>query len=75
MESKNQFGTTALSTALVCAARGGHQGIVELLLKQGADINSQDSDGDTALMKAACKCHQGVVQLLLEQGAQIDTTN
>ena len=40
-------------TVLILAAANGHERVVELLLRRGAEINKQDSDGATALMIAA----------------------
>ena len=40
-------------TALHCAAAGGHEASVELLLRRGADATSLDSAGDTAAHLAA----------------------
>ena len=39
-------------TALMLAARGGHEKCVELLLNKSADVNLQDDHGRTALMFA-----------------------
>ena len=46
-------------TLLMGAARYGHERVVELLLRHGAEINLQDSDGGTALMDAAAKATSG----------------
>ena len=35
------------------AAVNGHERVVELLLRHGAEVNQQDSDGRTALTLAA----------------------
>ena len=40
-------------TALMRAATEGHERVVDLLLRGGAEIELQDSDGFTALMHAA----------------------
>lgn len=51
----------------------GFEDIVRLLLEQGANIESKDSDGCTALPHAAKMGHQDMVRLLLEQGANIES--
>jgi hypothetical protein len=49
---------------------------VELLLKNGAEVNVSDSSGTTsyctALSVAAARGHKQIVQLLLENGADVD---
>ena len=41
----------------------------------GADINAQDSDGDTALHVAATINNEQIFKLLLEKGASVDVKN
>ena len=48
------------------AARKGHKDVVELLLKNGADIHAEN---DYALRMAAWNGHKDIVELLLENGA------
>ena len=62
-------------TALMAAARYGHERMVDLLLQRGAEINKQKSDGFTALMLAAEKGHERVVELLLQHGAEANLQN
>ena len=45
-------------TLLMGAAFNGHERVVELLIRHGADINLQDSNGLTALMLAAIDGHE-----------------
>jgi ankyrin repeat protein len=40
-----------------------------LLIERGADVNLQDSDGNTALMEAVLMDSEAVVRKLLESGA------
>jgi ankyrin repeat protein len=57
---------------LYLAARGGHEGVVRLLLERGAEIDARNpgsAAGRTALVGAAEKGHEGVVRALLERGA------
>ena len=49
--------------------------ILTLFLRNGIDINSQDSYGVTALQLAAKHGHKSIVQLLLENKASIDMEN
>ena len=62
-------------TLLMGAARYGHERVVELLLRHGAEINLQDSNGGTALMLAARNGHERVVELLIRRGAEINLQN
>lgn len=55
------------------AAVYGHEIVVDLLLKNGAEINEKDMDQRMALQLAAVYGQERVVQLLLEHGAKIHT--
>lgn len=71
-------------TPLICAARGGHAGIVETLLRYVADdvLNRQNKSGDTALICAA-RCKEDgketeyakTLDLLLAKGADPNKAN
>ena len=56
-------------TALCFASHGGHSGVVQILLKGGADPNMQKKDGATAVMSASANGHSEVVQILLKGDA------
>jgi ankyrin repeat protein len=43
---------------------------VKLLLKKGADMESEGNIGQTPLLLAARNWHEAVVMLLLEKGAE-----
>ena len=47
------------------SASQGHERVVELLIRRGAEVNLQDSNGVTALMMAAFFGHHAVVSLSL----------
>lgn len=57
------------STALMLAARDGHDAAVFALLEEGADVNLQSSSGNTPLMHAAQRSSPDVVVTLLGAGA------
>jgi ankyrin repeat protein len=62
-------------TALMLASAGGHIGIVNILLGNGASINHRDQAGHTALNWAAMRGRTQVASALLEMGADINTRN
>jgi ankyrin repeat protein len=49
---------------LSCAAAGGYEAVVRLLLEKGAEPDSKDMFGRTPLSLAAERGHRTVVQLL-----------
>jgi len=51
-------------TPLHFASQNGHETVVRLLLDQGADVNSQATDGMTPSSLAAANNHQGILHLL-----------
>lgn len=59
-------------TALTLACAGGHEELVELLIKRGADIEHRDKKGFTPLILAATAGHEKVVDILLNNGADIE---
>lgn len=59
-------------TALHVAAEQGHSSVVQLLLDNGAGVDTLDCERLTALHKAAKQGHASVVQLLLDNGARQD---
>ena len=62
-------------TPLMYAAKGGHNEIIELLLKYGADLDKKDSYGETALFYAVAGKSKHTVSLLLVRGADADIKN
>ena len=65
-------GKTALMTAV---GPQGHVNMVKLLLAHGADVNAQDSGGNTALTDALTFGETENVRLLLAHGADIHLTS
>ena len=57
-------------TALMLASYKGKFEIVELLIKNGADVNLRDEDGYTALYYATRANHKEVMAFLQEHGAK-----
>lgn len=60
------------TTAIQVAAENNHFDIIEILLKAGADINS-DAGGSTALHRAARLGNVGMIDFLVERGANINS--
>jgi serine/threonine protein kinase len=60
------------ATSLMAAAAEGREGVALLLLKHGANVNTQSGVGWTALHFAAIYGKEEVVRLLLEEGADIN---
>ena len=71
----NVRATTRLgaNTPLVIAARNGSAGVVDVLLKAGADAKAPTSTGTTPLMLAAASGNVEAVKALIAAGAEVDT--
>ncbi|VDD77265.1 unnamed protein product [Mesocestoides corti] len=65
----------SLITPLHIASEMGYNECVDILVKNGACVNSQDSNGDTPLHKAARHGHVECMRTLLDVGACTDTRN
>lgn len=61
-------------TALMWASYKGHENVVNLLIKYGANLDIKDNLGNTALMMADANGHLNIVNLLIDAGA-VSTTN
>ncbi|MCI5146631.1 MAG: ankyrin repeat domain-containing protein, partial [Candidatus Electrothrix sp. AR3] len=53
----------------------GNTAAVQALVEKGADLNAQNSYGDTPLMIAARYGYIDIIQVLLNKGADVDTKN
>ncbi|KAF9894957.1 hypothetical protein FE257_004579 [Aspergillus nanangensis] len=56
-------------TPLMLATRSGHRNLVQLLLRNSADVEARDSFGDTALSSSAADGSAAIVKVLLRHGA------
>ena len=59
-------------TALIWAARNGHEGVCDLLITRGCKADMQSNNGMTALICAAAYGHEGVCDLLITRGCKAD---
>eukprot|EP01087_Luapelamoeba_hula_P024570 TRINITY_DN940_c0_g3_i1.p1 TRINITY_DN940_c0_g3~~TRINITY_DN940_c0_g3_i1.p1 ORF type:complete len:792 (-),score=144.31 TRINITY_DN940_c0_g3_i1:57-2432(-) len=57
--------------AMMFACRGGNVKVVNLLLQRGAQINDQDTHGNTPFYYAAMYGHTPVLKLLIKKGADM----
>jgi ankyrin repeat protein len=64
-----------LDAAFMNASMMGETQVARNLLGHGANINSQNDDGDTAVMLAVSRNHVVTVQFLLEYGADTSLQN
>lgn len=60
-------------SALMVAAKKGHQQLAEQLIELGVDVNESTDTQGTPFMFAVLGGHQDLAQWLLDQGADIDT--
>ncbi|CAJ0583600.1 unnamed protein product, partial [Mesorhabditis spiculigera] len=58
-------------TALHLAGQRGHVGLIDLLLRKGANQSLSDLEGNTALMMAIKNNHAACAQLFLERGIDV----
>ena len=71
IESKNEFGVTALYVA----SEVGAEAVVKRLLKHNADVQAVGYIGYTALHRAARNGYSKIVDLLLNAGAKTNVPN
>lgn len=62
------------STALIIASEHGYLGLVELLIKKGANIEASNIDKCTSLFMATLKNHYEVVNILINNGANANVS-
>ena len=62
-------------TLLHYASGNGSDDVVELLIKEGADVNAMDSAGNTPLHHAAMSERKNTVSLLVQGGANVSAVN
>ena len=62
-------------TPIIIAAYNEKDEIVSLLLRLGANANSQDLAGNSALMGASFKGYRKIVEILLHHGASVNLLN
>jgi ankyrin repeat protein len=67
--------STAAATSLIDAVKAGNGQSVRALLKQRADVNSQEPDGMTALHWAVRNDDAETAQLLIRAGANVKAAN
>ena len=51
----------------------GHQEIVKLLIKRGADVNQKDKDGWAPLLYATALGQEEIIELFISKGADVNT--
>ena len=61
--------------ALMKAADNNQTDVVRYLLNNGANVNKQNSSGDTALHFAFCSNSTDAMRILLQHGARKDIKN
>jgi ankyrin repeat protein len=71
VKSTDRFGRTSLSYA----AQSGCEGVVTLLLDQGAELETKDRLSRTPLIWATQRGREAAVKLLLDRGAELETRN
>jgi len=68
---RNEYGATAMHHA----AEHNHIGMIEYLIKNGADIEARNLPGDTALHIAVRRGYGTVAKLLIDAGVEVDKKN
>lgn len=71
----NEADAETKTTALHLSADRGNLAISLMLLNAGANVNSQDINGDTPLHNACLCGHKEIISLLLSRGADKQLQN
>lgn len=68
-----QHGFTASdASALLMAAKSGHNGLVKRLILKGAEVNERSLTGKSALTEATLNHHLTTMKILINAGAAVD---
>lgn len=62
-------------TLLIWAVSEGYHDIAVTLIEAGAELDAQNSDGNTALLRAACENRAELASVLIKVGARLDVQN
>ncbi len=57
------------------AASDGRNDLIESSLKEGADVNAREQEGETPLMYAAANGHTDTVLFLIDKGADVNAVS
>ena len=63
------------ATPLLLAAEYGHKEIVDLLIGNGANVNSVDPESCSPLYYASLNGHIGIIKTLIDKGADVNIQN
>ena len=63
------------TTPLISAVSNGAALLVELLVKEGADVNKPNDEGYTPVMHAALKNHSTIIKFLYDNNARINESS
>ena len=69
------YDSSNINIEMIDAAKHNNTAVLKCLIKNGADINSVDSDGISALMFAVATGNVPNVNFLIENGADVNTVN
>lgn len=61
--------------ALHAASENNREDVVRFLLEKGANVNIQDSAGNTPLLYASRYGHEGIARILIDAGANVNQRN
>lgn len=70
---KKNISNMGKNIALMHAVKSNNQPLAELLIEEGADVNTQEEYGNTLLMEAIINNNESMAKMLEEKGADINT--